>query len=47
MPGAADQLQRHPAGLGNFKLAIVALTPLGKEIISIKDPRAVNGTVSF
>jgi uncharacterized membrane protein YccF (DUF307 family) len=36
-----------PLGLGNFKLAPVALTPLGKEIVSTADPRAVNGMVSF
>lgn len=36
-----------PLGLGNFKLAVVALAPLGKEIVSTTDPRAVNGMVSF
>lgn len=36
-----------PLGLGNFKLAVVALAPLGKEIVSTKDPRAVNGVVAF
>lgn len=36
-----------PLGLGNFKLAVVALAPLGKEIVSTDDPRAVNGVVSF
>ena len=36
-----------PLGLGNFKLALVALTPLGKEIVSTEDPRAMNGMVSF
>jgi uncharacterized membrane protein YccF (DUF307 family) len=36
-----------PLGLGNFKLALVALTPLGKEIVSSDDPRAVSGVVSF
>ncbi len=36
-----------PLGLGNFKLALVALAPLGKEIVSTSDPRAVNGMVSF
>jgi uncharacterized membrane protein YccF (DUF307 family) len=36
-----------PLGLGNFKLAMVALTPLGKEIVSSDDPRAGNGMVSF
>lgn len=36
-----------PLGLGNFKLAFVALAPLGKEIVSTRDPRAVNGVVTF
>lgn len=36
-----------PLGLGNFKLAVVALAPLGKEIVSTRDPRAANGVVSF
>lgn len=36
-----------PLGLGNFKLAFVALAPLGKEIVSTRDPRAVNGIVTF
>ena len=36
-----------PLGLGNFKLAVVALAPLGKEIVSTDDPRAVNGVVAF
>lgn len=36
-----------PLGLGNFKLALVALTPLGKEIVSSDDPRAIGGMVSF
>ena len=36
-----------PLGLGNFKLAAVALAPLGKEIVSRRDPRAALGTVSF
>lgn len=36
-----------PLGLGNFKLALVALAPLGKETVSTTDPRAVNGVVSF
>jgi uncharacterized membrane protein YccF (DUF307 family) len=36
-----------PLGLGNFKLAAVAIAPLGKEIVSTSDPRAVLGTVSF
>jgi uncharacterized membrane protein YccF (DUF307 family) len=30
-----------PLGLGNFKLAAVALAPLGKDIVSTSDPRAV------
>jgi uncharacterized membrane protein YccF (DUF307 family) len=29
-----------PLGLGNFKLAAVALAPLGKDIVSTSDPRA-------
>jgi uncharacterized membrane protein YccF (DUF307 family) len=36
-----------PLGLGNFKLAVVAIAPLGKEIVSTRDPRAALGTVSF
>ena len=36
-----------PLGLGNFKLAAVAIAPLGKEIISTNDPRAALGAVSF
>lgn len=36
-----------PLGLGNFKLAMVALAPLGKEIVSTRDPRAAGGMVSF
>lgn len=36
-----------PLGLGNFKLAVVAIAPLGKEIVSTSDPRAVTGTVTF
>lgn len=36
-----------PLGLGNFKLALVALAPLGKEIVSTRDPRAAAGVVSF
>jgi uncharacterized membrane protein YccF (DUF307 family) len=36
-----------PLGLANFKLALVALTPLGKEIVSTRDPRAAGGVVSF
>ncbi len=29
-----------PLGLGNFKLAAVAIAPLGKEVVPISDPRA-------
>jgi uncharacterized membrane protein YccF (DUF307 family) len=36
-----------PLGVGNFKLAGVALAPLGKEIVSTQDPRAAYGMVSF
>jgi len=36
-----------PLGLGNFKLAAVAIAPLGKEIVSTGDPRAALGTISF
>jgi len=36
-----------PLGLGNFKLAAVAVAPLGKEIVPTSDPRALLGTVSF
>ena len=36
-----------PLGLGNFKLAAVAIAPLGKEIVLTTDPRAELGTVSF
>jgi uncharacterized membrane protein YccF (DUF307 family) len=36
-----------PLGLGNFKLALVAIAPLGKEIVPTGDPRAAMGTVSF
>jgi uncharacterized membrane protein YccF (DUF307 family) len=36
-----------PLGLGNFKLAAVAIAPLGKEIVSTSDPRAALGAVSF
>ena len=32
-----------PLGLGNFKLAAVAIAPLGKEIVSTNDPRAALG----
>jgi uncharacterized membrane protein YccF (DUF307 family) len=36
-----------PLGLGNFKLAGVALAPLGKEIVSTRDPRAQEGAIVF
>jgi uncharacterized membrane protein YccF (DUF307 family) len=36
-----------PLGLGNFKLALVAIAPLGKEIVSTTDPRAAFSAVSF
>jgi uncharacterized membrane protein YccF (DUF307 family) len=36
-----------PLGLGNFKLAAVAIAPLGKEIVRTSDPRAALGTVTF
>ena len=36
-----------PLGLGNFKLAAVAVAPLGKEIVSSSDPRAQAGSVVF
>ena len=36
-----------PLGLGNFKLAAVAIAPLGKEIVSTSDPRAAMGIVTF
>ena len=36
-----------PLGLGNFKLAAVAIAPLGKEIVSTNDPRAALGAISF
>lgn len=36
-----------PLGLGNFKLALVALAPLGKEIVPTDDRRAATGMVSF
>ena len=36
-----------PLGVANFKLALVALAPLGKEIVSTRDPRAASGVVSF
>lgn len=34
-----------PLGLGNFKLAAVAIAPLGKEIVPADDPRAQAGIV--
>jgi uncharacterized membrane protein YccF (DUF307 family) len=36
-----------PLGIGNFKLAAVAIAPLGKQIVPTSDPRAALGTVSF
>jgi uncharacterized membrane protein YccF (DUF307 family) len=36
-----------PLGLGNFKLAAVAIAPLGKEIVPAGDPRAQAGGVIF
>jgi uncharacterized membrane protein YccF (DUF307 family) len=36
-----------PLGLGNFKLAAVALAPLGKEIVPTSDPRAQQGAIAF
>ena len=36
-----------PLGIGNFKLAAVAIAPLGKEIVPTRDPRASLGTVTF
>jgi len=36
-----------PLGIGNFKLAAVAIAPLGKEIVSTSDPRASLGTLTF
>jgi uncharacterized membrane protein YccF (DUF307 family) len=36
-----------PLGLGNFKLAAVAIAPLGKEIVPTSDPRAQLGAISF
>jgi uncharacterized membrane protein YccF (DUF307 family) len=32
-----------PLGLGNFKMIPVALAPLGKDIVSTRDPRAQYG----
>ena len=36
-----------PLGLGNFKLAAVAIAPLGKEIVPASDPRAQAGAIGF
>jgi len=36
-----------PLGLGNFKLAAVAIAPLGKEIVPTSDPRAQAGAIVF
>jgi uncharacterized membrane protein YccF (DUF307 family) len=36
-----------PLGLGNFKLAAVAIAPLGKEIVSTSDPRAQQDAIAF
>jgi uncharacterized membrane protein YccF (DUF307 family) len=36
-----------PLGLGNFKLAAVAIAPLGKEIVPMSDPRAQVGAIVF
>jgi uncharacterized membrane protein YccF (DUF307 family) len=36
-----------PLGVGNFKLAAVAIAPLGKEIVPTSDPRAALGTLRF
>jgi uncharacterized membrane protein YccF (DUF307 family) len=36
-----------PLGLGNFKLALVAIAPLGKEIVPTSDPQAASSAVSF
>lgn len=36
-----------PLGLGSLKLALVAVAPLGKEIVPTSDPRAAYGAVSF
>jgi uncharacterized membrane protein YccF (DUF307 family) len=30
-----------PFGIANFKLALVAIAPLGKDIVSTRDPRAL------
>jgi uncharacterized membrane protein YccF (DUF307 family) len=36
-----------PLGLGNFKLAAVAIAPLGKEIVTTGDSSVALGVVSF
>ena len=36
-----------PLGIGNFKLIPVSIAPLGKDIVSTDDPRAVAGGISF
>jgi uncharacterized membrane protein YccF (DUF307 family) len=36
-----------PVGLGNFKLAAVAIAPLGNEIVPASDPRAQAGAIVF
>lgn len=36
-----------PLGLGNFKLAAVAIAPLGKEIVRTEQAAAIAGAVSF
>jgi len=36
-----------PLGLGNFKLAAVAIAPLGKEIVPASDPRVRAGAIVF
>ena len=34
-----------PLAIANLKLAVVALAPLGKEIVDVRDPRAVAGAI--
>jgi uncharacterized membrane protein YccF (DUF307 family) len=36
-----------PLGLGNFKLAAVAIAPLGKDIVPTSDPRVGEGAIVF
>jgi uncharacterized membrane protein YccF (DUF307 family) len=36
-----------PLGLGNFKLAAVAIAPLGKDIVSADDPRVAASSIVF